>query len=264
MKLAFGIEYDGSDFHGWQSQKGVRTVQGCLEKALSIIADDPVKVICAGRTDTGVHGLGQVVHIETSVVRKESSWLFGTNSNLPSDISVQWVKEVDDDFHARFSATRRSYEYHILNRRARSALLSKKIVWERRPLSLQPMKKAAYFLKGTHDFSAYRSLACQAHSPMRTVHDLDITQQGSVITIAIEANAFLHHMVRNIAGVLMEIGMEREGPEWAQEVLESRDRKLGGVTASPEGLYLMKVCYPDHYALPEFDQVEPIQVLGDL
>jgi len=264
MKLAFGIEYDGSAFHGWQSQNGVRTVQDSLEKALSIIADHSVKVICAGRTDTGVHGLGQVAHIETSVVRKESSWLFGTNSNLPSDISVQWVKEVDDDFHARFSATRRSYGYHILNRRARSALLSNKIVWERRLLSLQPMIKAAAFFKGTHDFSAYRSLACQAHSPMRTVHELDITQQGSVISIEIEANAFLHHMVRNIAGVLMEIGMEREKPEWALEVLESKDRTVGGVTAPPEGLYLMKVCYPEHFALPEFNQINPIQTLRDL
>ncbi len=256
MKLAFGIEYDGSAFHGWQSQKGVRTVQGCLEKALSTIAADPVKVICAGRTDTGVHGLGQVVHIETSIVRKESSWLFGTNSNLPSDVSVQWVKEVDDDFHARFSATERSYEYHILNQQARSALLTNRIVWERRSLSLEPMKKAASFLKGTHDFSAYRSLACQANSPIRTVHDLEIVQRDPVITIEIKANAFLHHMVRNIAGVLMEIGMEREKPEWAQEVLESKDRKLGGVTAPPEGLYLMKVYYPDHFSIPEPDQVK--------
>ena len=263
MKLAFGIEYDGSAYHGWQAQAGVKTVQACLEKALSIIADHPVKVICAGRTDTGVHGFGQVIHIETSVNRKESSWLFGTNSNLPADISVQWVKEVDDDFHARFSAIRRVYEYHILNQQARSALLNKKVVWERRPLSLELMKEAASFLKGTHDFSAYRSLACQANSPVRTIHKLEILQRESVISLEIEANAFLHHMVRNIVGVLMEIGMERKKPEWAREVLESKDRTKGGVTAPPEGLYLMKVFYPDFSSLSELNETHPMRTLLD-
>ncbi len=263
MKIAFGIEYDGSAYHGWQSQNGVPTIQDSLEKALAIIADQSVKVVCAGRTDTGVHSLGQIIHIETEVEREESSWLFGTNSNLPSDISVLWVKKVHDDFHARFSATRRVYEYHILNRRARSALLNNKIVWERRPLSLERMKKGAYFLIGSHDFSAYRSLACQANSPLRTVHKLEVVQQGAIITLEIEANAFLHHMVRNIAGVLMEIGMGNKNPEWAREVLESKDRRKGGVTAPPEGLYLMKVSYPEKIIFPEPDQVSPIWDLVD-
>lgn len=264
MILAFGIEYDGSAYHGWQSQPDVATVQDCLEKALAIVADSSVRVHCAGRTDTGVHGLGQVVHIETTVNRKLSSWLFGVNANLPPDISVRWVKEVNDDFHARFSATRRIYQYFILNQPARSAFLNNKIVWERRPLSLELMQKAASFLIGTHDFSAYRSLTCQANSPVRTVHNLKLERIGTIIKIEIEANAFLHHMVRNIAGVLMEIGMKRADPEWAQEVLEGKDRTLGGVTAPPEGLYLMKVFYPEHFDLPTVDLICPVQVLTDL
>ena len=263
MKLAFGIEYDGSAYHGWQSQTGVATVQDCVENALSTIADHPIRVHCAGRTDAGVHGLGQVVHMDTTVVRKESSWIFGTNSNLPSDISIQWVKEVEDDFHARFSATRRIYQYHILNQAARSAFMSKKIVWERRPLSLERMRKAASFLVGKHDFSAYRSLACQAKNPVRTVHRLEVNQHGPIITIEIDANAFLHHMVRNIAGVLMEVGMDRAEPVWAKEVLEEKDRAQGGVTAPPEGLYLMKVFYPDRFNLPKVDLVSPVQLLTD-
>ena len=263
MKLAFGIEYDGSAYHGWQSQTGVATVQDCVESALSTIVDHPIRVHCAGRTDAGVHGLGQVVHMETPVVRKESSWIFGTNSNLPSDISIQWVKEVEDDFHARFSATRRIYQYHILNQATRSAFMSKKIVWERRPLSLERMKKAASFLVGKHDFSAYRSLACQAKNPVRTVHRLEVNQHGPIITIEIDANAFLHHMVRNIAGVLMEVGMDRAEPVWAKEVLEEKDRAQGGVTAPPEGLYLMKVFYPDRFNLPKADLVSPVQLLTD-
>ncbi len=264
MKLAFGIEYDGSNYHGWQSQDDVATVQGVLEKAISQIADQPVRVYCAGRTDTGVHGLGQVVHIETDVIRKDSAWLFGVNANLPNDISVKWIKQVQEDFHARFSATRRVYQYYILNRQARSAFLSKKVVWERRPLSLEKMKQAASFLIGTHDFSAYRSQACQAHSPIRTIYRLELRKQGPIITLEIEANAFLHHMVRNISGVLMEVGMERAKPEWARDVLECRDRRLGGVTAPPDGLYLVKVFYPEIFDLPRTESICPVQVLPDL
>jgi len=267
VKLAFGIEYEGSAYHGWQSQKGVPTIQETLEEALTKIADQPIRVHCAGRTDTGVHGLGQVIHIETDAIRKESSWLFGSNTHLPSDISVKWVKQVSDDFHARFSATRRTYRYYILNQQARSAILRNKIVWERRPLSLKPMKKAASYLTGTHDFSAYRSLECQAHSPVRTVYRLEINQHGPVIMLEIEANAFLHHMVRNIAGVLMAAGMKRATPEWALEVLEGKDRRLGGVTAPPEGLYLMKVDYPESFKLPSLESTSTtstLQILTDL
>jgi len=258
MKLAFGIEYDGSAYHGWQSQKHAPSVQASLEKALSIIADHDVRVHCAGRTDAGVHGKGQVVHIETDVIRKESSWLFGANANLPPDICVLWVKEVEDDFHARFSATRRVYQYLILNRQSRSALLNNRIVWERRSLSLIPMKEAAAYLVGTHNFSAYRTLTCQAKSPVRSIHRLALKQHGPIISLEIEANAFLHHMVRNIAGVLMEVGMERAKPEWAKEVLDGQDRTKGGITAPPHGLYLMKVYYPEKFELPERDLVSPI------
>lgn len=264
VKLAFGIEYDGSAYHGWQTQDDVITVQGELEKAISKIADSDIRVHCAGRTDTGVHGLGQVVHIETDAIRKDSEWLFGTNANLPDDISVKWVHSVNEDFHARFSATRRVYRYYILNRQARSAFLSKRIVWERRPLSIERMEQAASFLIGSHDFSAYRSLACQAHSPVRTIHRLELSKQGPLITLEIEANAFLHHMVRNIAGVLMEVGMERAKPEWAKEVLDGKDRRLGGVTAPPDGLYLVKVFYPKVFDLPSTDLISPVQVLPDL
>jgi len=251
VKIAFGIEYDGSHYHGWQCQKGVPTVQEYVETAISTVADQNVEVYCAGRTDTGVHALGQVIHIETNAVRKEASWLFGTNSNLPPDICVQWVKQVDNDFHARFSATSRVYRYFILNRNARSAILNSRTVWERRPLVLASMQEAAQYLIGTYDFSAYRSLECQAKNPVRTVSRLEITQRGSIIMIEIEANAFLHHMVRNIAGVLMEIGMGRAKPAWANEVLQGKDRRLGGVTAPPEGLYLIRVSYPEKFNLPQ-------------
>lgn len=258
MRVALGIEYDGSAYKGWQIQDNVPTIQARLEKALAIIADHPIKVHCAGRTDTGVHGMGQVIHIDTDATRSERSWIFGTNSNLPSDISVQWAREVDCKFHARFSAIRRTYRYHILNQTNRSALLADKVVWECRPLSLNRMKAAATFLVGEHDFSAYRSLSCQAKSPVRTVYRIDITQNGSLITLEIEANAFLHHMVRNIAGVLMEVGMGRAETKWARQVLEGKDRALGGVTAKPEGLYLIRVTYPDRYNLPVASNIESL------
>lgn len=253
MKIAFGIEYDGSGYCGWQTQDGVPTVQETLESALSKVADQFIRVYCAGRTDTGVHAKGQVVHIETDANRKDRSWIFGTNANLPRDINVQWIKLVDDDFHGRFSAERRVYRYHILNQTSRSALLNNRVVWECRALSLSSMHEASAFLVGEHDFSAYRSLSCQAKNPVRTIHRLELKQRQSIITIEIEANAFLHHMVRNIAGVLMDIGMGKHDPQWAKEVLDSRDRTVGGITAPPEGLYLMRVHYPIRFNLPQPD-----------
>lgn len=253
-----GIEYDGGAYKGWQIQDNVPTVQATLENALARIADHPVKVHCAGRTDTGVHGLGQVIHIDTDAIRSERSWMFGTNANLPSDISVQWSREVDSEFHARYSAIRRTYRYHILNQPNRSALLTDKVVWECRPLSLNRMKQAATYLLGEHDFSAFRSLSCQAKSPVRTIYRIDMFQKGPLITLEIEANAFLHHMVRNIAGVLMATGMGRAGTEWARQVLEGKDRTLGGVTARPEGLYLIRVVYPDHFNLPVTSNIESL------
>ena len=249
MKLALGIEYDGSNFHGWQYQGDVRSVQECLERALSKVADHPVTVHCAGRTDTGVHATGQVVHFETPAVRSTRSWLLGTNVNLPADVAVNWVQEVSEGFHARFSAISRHYEYRILNRPTRSAIWRQRAVWQHHPLDEQVMHEAAQALVGTHDFSSYRALACQAKHPVRTIHRLAVCREGDSVTIQVHANAFLHHMVRNIAGVLMAIGKGEQPVSWAREILELRDRTRGGVTAPPQGLYLTRVEYPGEYQL---------------
>jgi len=252
LRVAFGVEYDGTAFCGWQMQKtGVRTVQEELEKALASVANTPVRVHCAGRTDTGVHGVGQVVHIETEAQRSPRSWVLGANSNLPFDVNVTWAKLVNEPFHARFSAISRAYRYIILNRMTRSSLHRNRAVWTHRPLDEDRMHEAAQLLVGTHDFSSFRALGCQAHSPVRTVSRLNVTHQGDQVIIDVEAQAFLHHMVRNLAGVLMAIGRGDKPVDWAQEILELRDRTKGGVTAPPEGLYLMHVGYPPEYEIPE-------------
>ncbi len=251
MRLAMGVEYDGAGFHGWQTQGDVRTVQEDLERALSKVAAEPIRVQCAGRTDTGVHGVGQVVHFDTEAKRSPRNWLLGTNVNLAKDLSVHWVREMPHDFHARFSAISRSYRYVILNRESRSALNRDRAVWVHRPLDETRMREAARHLIGTHDFSSYRAIGCQAKSPVRTVTDLTVNRIEDRIVLEISANAFLHHMVRNIAGVLMAIGKGDQPVEWSREVLELKDRTLGGVTAPPEGLYLMHVGYPEQYQLPQ-------------
>ncbi|MGH6636335.1 MAG: tRNA pseudouridine(38-40) synthase TruA [Gammaproteobacteria bacterium] len=251
MKIAFVLEYDGSQYRGWQRQSGVPTVQACLEDALSKVADQRVRGHCAGRTDSGVHAYGQVAHIETHAKRERRSWVFGANANLPRDISVVWAREVEDDFHARFSAIRRTYRYLIFNRSSRGAMVRNHAAWESRALDHSRMQEGAAHLLGTHDFSAFRAQSCQATNPVRTLCQLSVTRLGPFISIVVEANAFLHHMVRNIAGVLMAIGMGKAPPGWALEVLLSRDRTLGGVTAPAEGLYLMQVKYPPQYNIPE-------------
>lgn len=258
MRIALGIEYDGSGYCGWQFQKGQASVQACLEQSLSRVADRPVRVICAGRTDTGVHALGQVVHFNTDAVRDDSAWLRGTNVYLPDDVRVLWAQIVSDDFHARFSATGRTYRYVILNRRQRSAILRRRVTWEYRPLDIERMREAAGALLGEHDFTAYRAVACQAKSPIRTLRCLDISRQGEFVTMEVAADAFLHHMVRNFAGVLMRIGAGEKDPAWAGEVLRSRDRTCGGVTAPPDGLYMTAVSYPDEFGLP---QLSPLPVV---
>ena len=250
MKIALGVEYNGAAFCGWQVQDHAPSVQETVEKALSKVANHPVHIVCAGRTDTGVHATGQVIHFETESERSDFSWVQGANANLPKTVSILWAQQVSDDFHARFKALRRAYRYVIFNRRVRPSFLHGLVSWDYRPLDVTRMQQAALHLVGQHDFSSFRALACQAHSPVREISRLDVTRQGDFIYLDIEANAFLHHMVRNIAGVLMTIGAGEQETAWAKEVLDFRDRTLGGVTAPPQGLYLVKVWYPEVFAIP--------------
>lgn len=247
-----GVEYDGTGYQGWQTQRhGIDTVQLRVEAAVARVADHPVRVACAGRTDAGVHGVGQVIHFDTDAERPMRGWHLGTNVNLPPDIAITWVRPVVDEFHARFSAIGRSYRYVILNRHTRSPIWRDRTVWVHQPLAVERMQQAAQPLLGTHDFSSYRALGCQAKSPVRTLRRLDLRREEDRIVLDLSADGFLHHMVRNIVGVLIAIGKGERPVEWAQEVLGFRDRTLGGVTAPPQGLYLTQVDYPGHFGLPE-------------
>lgn len=251
MRIAAGVEYDGSLFAGWQTQPHAPSVQDAVEAALSKVANHPVKVVCAGRTDAGVHALGQVVHFDTAVERRQRSWVLGANSNLPPSVNINWTRAVSSDFHARFGATARSYRYVILNRWVRSAIHATRATWIHEPLDADVMHRAAQHLRGENDFSSYRALACQAKSPVRTIEQISVTRSDEWITLEITANAFLHHMVRNIAGVLISIGKGEQPEVWSREVLERRDRALGGVTAAPHGLYFIGPRYPAEFAIPE-------------
>lgn len=251
MRIALGIEYNGSGFHGWQmQQQGIRSVQHEVEQAVAKVADHAVRVHCAGRTDTGVHALEQVIHFDTQAKRPLRAWTQGVNVNLPDDVSVLWAIQVTEEFHARFSAERRRYRYLVLNRPVRSALQHGRATWIHKLLDAEVMHTAAQALTGTHDFSSYRALGCQAKSPLRTLHHISVRRRGEILELEVEANAFLHHMVRNIAGVLIAIGKGEADSSWAKEVLELRDRRLGGVTAPPDGLYFEKVQYPEKFELP--------------
>jgi len=255
MRVALGVEYDGSQFSGWQIQKhGARTVQSVLESAISVVANHPVRVACAGRTDSGVHALNQVAHFDTNAVRSDRNWLLGINVNLPHDVNLTWVHPVDDDFHARFSAIRRTYEYLILNRPMRSSLQAGRATWVHQPLDVQLMHEAGQSLVGTHDYSSYRALSCQAKSAVRTVYSLEVTGHGEIISMRVTANAFLHHMIRNLAGVLIAIGKGDRPVDWARQVLDQQDRTKGGVTAPPDGLYFLDVIYPEKYRIPSSSQ----------
>ena len=256
IRIALGIEYDGAAFSGWQIQEhDVPTVQGVLEYALSQIANEEItQCQVAGRTDTGVHATEQVIHFETNSERTMRSWVLGTNRYLEEHtVSVLWAHHVTEAFHARFSAQRRRYRYIILSRPIRPSFLRDRVSWDPRPLSLNRMQEAARYLVGEHDFNSYRTVKCQAKSPVKTVYFLNVTQNGEYYYIDIEANSFLHHMVRNIAGVLMTIGAGEAEPRWALDVLHARDRTRGGVTAPSGGLYLTHVTYDESFNLPQIN-----------
>jgi tRNA pseudouridine38-40 synthase len=250
MRIALGIEYEGTDYFGWQRQTEGRTVQGHVEQALSRVADHAVTVVCAGRTDTGVHATGQVVHFDTSSRRGAQNWVRGSNANMPDDIRVQWAVEVPESFHARFSAIQRHYRYIILNSPSASGLLGKRTCPEYASLDTASMIKAGRQLLGEHDFSSFRAAACQAKSPVRTIYELDIHRSGDFIYLDVRANAFLHHMVRCIAGVLIAVGRGEQEPAWVGELLSARDRTASGFNATPAGLYLVAVRYAPEFSLP--------------
>lgn len=250
-RIALGIEYNGSQFNGYQLQSaGTRTVQGELEKALSTVANGPIRLTCAGRTDTGVHATGQVVHFDTPVARELKAWMLGGNTNLPRDISIHWVRQVSDDFSARFSAISRSYRYILYNRKVRSAVFQHNVSWSFELLDADGMNTAAQSLIGEHDFSAFRSSQCQAKHAIREMQAVTVKREGDYVILDIKANAFLHHMVRNIMGTLMVIGRGEQPVEWMQQVLQGQDRKKAGITAPAAGLYLINVEYPAEYGLP--------------
>jgi tRNA pseudouridine38-40 synthase len=250
-RLAVGFEYDGTAYAGWQTQQpGVRSVQQEAERALGVVADSPVELTCAGRTDAGVHARLQIAHFDTDAVRPLRGWTLGANSNLPRDISVAWVLPVPSHFHARYSAEARTYRYFIFNRNVRSALAEKRAAQIHRRLDHERMRAGAAALIGEHDFSAFRSSECQARSTIRRLTRLDVERDGDWIVLEVTANAFLHHMVRNIAGLLIAIGQGDQSPGWSREVLESRDRTRGGVTAPAEGLYMWAIDYPAAFGLP--------------
>ena len=251
-RVACRVEYDGGSYCGWQSQPGdeVATVQDCLEASLCSVAGRPLRVHCAGRTDTGVHAHSQIIHFDAPATRSSKAWVVGGNANLPRDIRIHWARAVDSDFHARFSATARRYRYVIANTQVAPALLDGKVTWHRRPLDESVMEGAARALLGEQDFSAFRAAACQSSSPMRNVHSAHVTRRGDLVVIDIMANAFLHHMVRNIAGALLAVGDGRREPDWITELLRGRDRTVAADTAPACGLYLVDVLYPDHFGLP--------------
>jgi tRNA pseudouridine38-40 synthase len=249
-RYAVCVEYDGTAYSGWQTQQSLRTIQDLVESALSGVAAEPLEVICAGRTDAGVHARCQIAHFDTNVTRPMRGWVMGANTELPRDISLVWARPVPLHFHARYSAEARTYRYLILNRPSRSALAEKRAAFIYKPLDQVRMAEAAVHLCGHFDFSAFRSSECQSNSPIRRVERLTVERQGDWVVIEATANAFLHHMMRNIAGLLIEVGRGEAPPSWAREVLEGRDRTQGAATAPADGLYFWDVRYPDAFNLP--------------
>ena len=249
-RLALGISYRGTAYQGWQRQPGGRTVQDQVERALSRFVDAPVATWCAGRTDAGVHAFNQVVHIDSPVTREPFSWLRGTNRYLPSDIALQWCEAVPADFHARYSAQGRRYRYLLLESAVRPALEAGSAGWVFRPLDADAMRQAALHLIGEHDFSSFRSSECQARSPVKTLRSLQISRRGAYWRFDVDGSAFLHHMVRNIAGLLIEVGRGVRPPSVVRELLAGRDRRANAPTAVAEGLCLRAIDYPAAFRLP--------------
>jgi len=257
MRIALGIAYDGAPFAGWQSQPAGNTVQDCLEAALAAIAVRPVRLTAAGRTDAGVHASGQVAHFDVDLARPQSAWVRGTNSHLPAAVAVQWAVEVDREFHARYSAAARTYVYVLYNHPVRPAVLAGRVGWFHLPLDAERMHSAAQLLIGEHDFSAFRSAECQAKTPVRQLSAAVVERHGDYVLFELAANAFLHHMVRNIVGCLVHVGKGAAPPEWLAGVLGGRDRSRAAATFGPEGLYLTRVTYPARWKLPAFPPMLP-------
>ena len=252
MKFALGIEYDGSHFFGWQRQSHATSVQQTLEEVLSNIADEEVQVNCAGRTDTGVHATGQVVSFEIKGERPLKAWTMGANTQLPDSVSVRWACQVNDDFHARFSATARRYRYIIANTHARPAILNHGLTWCRQTLDIEAMNQACGYFPGEQDFSSFQAASCQSKTSFRFIEHLRVERYGDYVVIDIKANAFLHHMVRNIAGTLIEVGRGLKSPTWVKALIDAKDRTLAAATASPNGLYLVDVDYPAEFEIPRY------------
>ena len=253
MRIALGVEYDGSAFRGWQTQPGGHTVQDALEAAMRQIAGELVDVVCAGRTDAGVHATGQVVHFDTQLSRPLSAWVRGVNTFLPPAVAVRWAKPVADEFHARFSAFGRRYRYVLINRPQRSGVWHGRAGWYHHPLDLEKMQQGAAFLLGEHDFSSFRAADCQAKSPIKTVRQAEVRRHGDIVIVEFEAGAFLHHMVRNLVGSLVYVGQGKHPPQWMAELLVAKDRRLAAPTFAAAGLYLVGVNYEPHWGLPVCD-----------
>ncbi|WP_051206249.1 tRNA pseudouridine(38-40) synthase TruA [Oceanospirillum maris] len=253
-RYAMCVEYNGADYHGWQTQEsGVRSVQETLEKALSKVANEPIRVLCSGRTDTGVHASSQIVHFDSSAARSSKSWVYGCNTYLPDDVVVRWAVPVDSEFHARYSATSRRYRYVMYNHRVRPALMSDQMTWINRPLNAEKMHCAVQHLLGENDFTSFRAAGCQSNTPWRNIMSANVFRRGAFVVLEIQANAFLHHMIRNIVGALLPVGMEDKPVEWLAELLALKNRCKAGVTAPPNGLYFVEAEYPEHFNLPSLE-----------
>ncbi len=251
MRIALGIEYDGSKYYGWQRQNSFISVQECVELALQQIAQEPIAVTCAGRTDAGVHATQQVVHFDTEVQRPIKAWTRGVSTHLPNDIGIKWAKITSNDFHARFSARSRRYRYIIYNHPLRPAILHAGITHVYYPLDAEKMHEAAQCMVGKHDFSSFRAANCQSNSPVRNMEEITVTRKDNYIVVEVAANAFLHHMVRNIVGSLIRVGTLEETVDWMRTTLEAKDRRKAGMTSKPNGLYLVNVVYPPEFDMPK-------------